>query len=104
VAKAQRGDVWQVDMGIAGKVRPCLLLTDYPADDELAMVTVLPHTTAVKGNRWELNISKPFLKPGAFHLQQVQSVSVAHLVRRLGALTAEELNRVTDRLCQRLGR
>ena len=91
-------------MGIAGKVRPCLLLTDYPADDELAMVTVLPHTTAVKGNRWELNISKPFLKPGAFHLQQVQSVSVAYLVRRLGALTVEELNRVTDRLCQRLGR
>lgn len=24
-------------MGIAGKIRPCLLLTDYPADDELAM-------------------------------------------------------------------
>ena len=44
-------------MGIAGKVRPCLLLTDYP---ELAMVTVLPHTTAVKGNRWESNIPKPF--------------------------------------------
>jgi mRNA-degrading endonuclease toxin of MazEF toxin-antitoxin module len=71
VARAQRGDVWQVDMGIAGKVRPCLRLTDYPADDELAMVTVLPHTTAVKGNRWELNIPKPFLKPGAFHLQQI---------------------------------
>ena len=33
------------------------------------MVTVLPHTTAVKGNRWELNIPKPFLKPGAFHFQ-----------------------------------
>ena len=30
MARAQRGDVWQVDMGIAGKVRPCLLLTDYP--------------------------------------------------------------------------
>ena len=24
-------------MGIAGKVRPCLLLTDYPANDELAL-------------------------------------------------------------------
>jgi mRNA interferase MazF len=103
VARAQRGDVWQVDMGIAGKVRPCLRLTDYPADDELAMVTVLPHTTAVKGNRWELNIPKPFLKPGAFHLQQIQSISVAYLMRRLGALTAEELDRVTDILCQRLG-
>ena len=46
MAKAQRGEVWMVDMGIAGKVRPWLMLTDYPADDELAMVTVLPHTTA----------------------------------------------------------
>ena len=28
--KPSRGEVWQTDMGIAGKVRPCLLLTDYP--------------------------------------------------------------------------
>jgi mRNA interferase MazF len=67
------------------------------------MVTVLPHTTAVKGNRWELNIPKPFLKPGAFHHQQIQSISVAYLMRRLGALTAQELDRITDMLCQRLG-
>jgi len=37
-------------MGIAGKVRPCLLLTEYPADDELALVTVIPHTTALRGS------------------------------------------------------
>jgi hypothetical protein len=34
--KPNRGEVWQTDMGIAGKVRPCLLLTEYPVDDELA--------------------------------------------------------------------
>jgi mRNA interferase MazF len=66
------------------------------------MVTVLPHTTAVKGNRWELNIPKPFLQPGAFHFQQIQSISVAYLMRRLGALTVEEMDRVTVMLCQRL--
>jgi mRNA interferase MazF len=66
------------------------------------MVTVLPHTTAVKGNRWELNIPKPFLKPGAFDFQQIQSISVAYLMRRLGALTVEEMDRVTVMLCQRL--
>lgn len=92
-----------VDMGIAGKVRPCLMLTDYPADDELAMVTVLPHTTALKGNRWELAIPKPFLKPGAFHFQQVQSVTVAYLIRRLGTLTDEEMGRITATLRSRLG-
>ena len=90
-------------MGIAGKVRPCLLLTDYPADDELAMITVLPHTTAIKGNRWELSIPKPFLKPGVFHFQQIQSVSVAYLMRRLGILADEEMKRVTDMLSDRLG-
>lgn len=99
---ARRGEIWMVDMGIAGKVRPALLLTDYPADDELAMVTILPHTTALRGNRWELVTEKPFLKPGAFHLQQIQSVSVVYLMRRLGALTEEEWQRVRHKLGERL--
>lgn len=38
----RRGEVWLTDMGIAGKVRPCLLLTDHPAEDELALITVVP--------------------------------------------------------------
>jgi len=87
-----------INLGMVAKVRPCLLLTDYPADDELALITVLPHTTALRGNRWELAIPKPFLKPGAFHLQQVQSVSVSRLERRLGLLTTEEWNTVQNRL------
>jgi mRNA interferase MazF len=100
--KPQIGEVWQVDLGIAGKVRPCLLLTAYPTDDELALVTVLPHTTAVRGNKWEMAVPKPFLKPGVFHLQQVQSVSVARLMRRLGMLSNVELQSVRDKLAERL--
>ena len=49
-----RGEVWLVDFGIAAKVRPALLLTGNPADDELDLVTVLLHTTALRGNRREL--------------------------------------------------
>lgn len=99
--RPQVGEIWQVDLGIAGKVRPCLLLTDYPTDDELALITVLPHTTAVRGNKWEIAIPKPFLKPGAFHLQQIQSVSVARLMRRLGVLSDLELQGVRDQLAKR---
>jgi mRNA-degrading endonuclease toxin of MazEF toxin-antitoxin module len=40
------GEVWQVVLGMVGKVRPCLLLTAFPEEDELALVTILPHTTA----------------------------------------------------------
>jgi mRNA interferase MazF len=89
-------------MGIAGKVRPCLLLTDHPSEEELALVTVVPHTTALRGNRWEVALPKPFLKPGAFHLQQIQSLSVARLVRRLGSLTQSEMETLEDKLSERL--
>jgi mRNA interferase MazF len=98
----RRGEVWLTDMGIAGKVRPCVLLTDHPSEDELALITVVPHTTALRGNRWEVALPKPFLKPGAFHLQQIQSLSVARLVRRLGSLTQSEMETLEDKLSERL--
>lgn len=101
--RRMRGEIWQVDMGIAGKVRPCLLLTDYPANDELALVTMIPHTTALRGNEWEVAIPKPFLKAGAFHIQQVQSISLPKLMRRLGSLTNEEWNLIAVKLSERLG-
>jgi hypothetical protein len=63
------------DFGMTPKVRPALLLTGNPTSDELDLVTVLRHATSLRGNLWELNISKPFLKPGAFHLQQIQTIS-----------------------------
>ena len=97
------GEVWVVDFGLAAKVRPALLLTGEPATEELDLVTVLLHTTALRGNQWELNLPKPFLKPSAFHLQQIQTISTIKLERRLGVLTPDEMNRVQDALATRLG-
>jgi mRNA interferase MazF len=53
---------------MAAKVRPALLLMGSPKDDEVDVVTVLLHTTALRGNRWELDIPKPFLKPAGVPL------------------------------------
>ncbi len=97
------GEVWMTDFGMAAKVRPALVLTGDPAADELDLVTLLLHTTALRGNRWELNLPKPFLKPGAFHLQQIQSVSTVKLERRLGVLTEGEMKCVRAALAKRLG-
>lgn len=97
------GEIWMTDFGMAAKVRPALILTGEPAADELDLVTVLLHTTALRGNRWELDVPKPFLKPGAFHLQQIQTVSTVKLERRLGALTADEMSRLQEALGNRLG-
>ena len=101
MAAVNPGEVWLVDFGMAAKVRPALLLTSTPADDELDLVTVLLHTTALRGNRWELNIPKSFLKPGAFHRQQVQTISTVKLERRLGMLTGEEMRQIRDALTKR---
>ena len=100
--RTQPGDVWLVDLGLAAKVRPCLILSDYPADDELALIVVVPHTTAVRGNRWELAIPKRFLKPGVFHLQQIQAIPIARLQRKLGTLTADELQSVRSAIVRLL--
>ena len=97
------GEVWMTDFGMAAKVRPALLLTGSPTDDELDLVMVLLHTTALRSNRWELDIPKPFLKPGAFHLQQVQTVSTIKLERGLGSLSADEIKRVLEAVGDRLG-
>jgi mRNA-degrading endonuclease toxin of MazEF toxin-antitoxin module len=32
------GEIWRVDFGLAAKVRPALVLSDYPSDDELALL------------------------------------------------------------------
>ncbi len=56
---------WSI-LASPAKVRPCLLLTDYPAPEELALITILPHTTALRGNKWEVNLPLRFLQPGAF--------------------------------------
>ena len=103
MAAVNPGEVWMVDFGLAAKVRPALLLTGNPAIEELDLVAVLLPTTALRGNRWELSIPKPFLKPGAFNLQQIQSVSTVKLERKLGVLTADEMNRVLDALAERFG-
>lgn len=91
-----------VDLGLVAKVRPCLLLTDWPDDDELALVTVLAHTRSLRGNPWEHAIPKYFLKEGAFHLQQIHSVPVIKLERKLGDLTSAEMANVEQLLRERL--
>ena len=98
------GEIWRVDFGLAAKVRPALVLSDFPRPDELALLVVVPHTTAVRGNRWEISIPKPFLKPGAFHLPQVQPISLARFDVLLGSLTDVELAKLRQQLATILHR
>ncbi len=66
------------------------------------LLVVIPHTTAMRGNRWELKIPKPFLQNGVFHLQQIQPIPLVRFDARLGALTADEFKTVKTTLVQLL--
>jgi mRNA interferase MazF len=89
---------------MVGKVRPCLVLTPSPADNELALVNVIPHTTALReGNPWQVEIAKPWLKHGAFHVQQIFNVPPPKFLRLCGTLSREEFNLIKEKLALRLG-
>ena len=100
--RANPGEVWIVDLGLAAKIRPCLILSDYPRDDELALISIIPHTTAVRNNRWEMRIDKRFLRDGVFHLQQLQSVPIVRLQRKIGKLLDQEFDQVCSKLSELL--
>ena len=86
-----RGEVWLVDLGIAAKVRPCLVLSVPVTDQDRSLACLVPHTTSVRGSRFEVPTRVRFLQPGAFDAQSIVTVPTARLVRRLGALAEIQL-------------
>lgn len=101
--EAQRGEVWLVDLGLAAKVRPCLVLSVPVADADRALVTLVPHTTSVRGSLYEVEIPAPFLRPGAFDSQGLVTVPSAKLIRRLGRLNSQQMLAVEDGVRRWLG-
>jgi mRNA interferase MazF len=84
VPSPDRGEVWLCDLGMVAKIRPCLVLSILPDAGDRALVALVPHTTSVRGTRFEVAISKAFLKPGAFDPQALVTVAPPRLIRKLG--------------------
>ena len=80
----RRGEVWLVDLGMVAKVRPALIISVPAADTDRALATLVPHTTSVRGSRFEAVVSVPFLKSGAFDAQNVITIPHAKLLRVFG--------------------
>ena len=94
MARAERGDVWLTDLGLAAKVRPCLILNVPPSPRGRMLITLAPHTTSVRGSSFEIAVPKPFLRRGAFDGQGIITVTPPRLLRRLGRLDVRELESV----------
>jgi mRNA interferase MazF len=86
-----RGEVWLVDLGLAAKTRPCVVLSVPPdGPNDRVLVTLVTHTTSPRGSQFEVALSVRFLKAGAFDAQNLVTVPHAKLVRKLGMLSPDQ--------------
>ncbi len=94
MAKANRGEIWQIDLGMVQKARPCLILSIDYLDNERAVVSYVPRTTAVRKTRFEVLHQARGFEPGAFDAQGIGTIPVVKLERRLGAVEPALLQQV----------
>jgi mRNA interferase MazF len=84
MSKFNRGDVWLVDLGLAAKVRPCLVVSIPATLQDRALVCLVPHTTAVRNSQ--------------FDAQNLVTVPHAKMIRRLGDLPDADMQAIEERL------
>ena len=98
-----RGEVWLFDLGMAEKVRPALVISVAFGNADRALVTVVPHTTSLRGSQFEVPASVPFLKPGTFLVQGVSTYPHVRAIRKLGVLKPEQFDLVFAGVLRWLG-
>ena len=67
------------------------------------MVRVVPHTTAVRQSRFEIVVSMPFLRAGAFLVQGVSTYPKAQAIRKLGVVRPDQMEAVANGFAAWLG-
>ena len=98
-----RGDVWPFDLGMAEKVRPALVISVAFGEADRALVTIVPHTTSLRGSQFEIPVSVPFLKAGAFVVQGLSTYPKVRAIRKLGVLKPEQFRLVFAGVLRWLG-
>ncbi len=87
----RRGEVWLVDLGMAQKTRPAVVLSVQSGEADRVVVTVVSHTTSLRDSPFEIVVPVAFLREGAFAVQSITTLPTKHALRRLGSLTPEQL-------------
>jgi len=87
------GEVWLVDLGLAAKTRPIVIVSRYDPAPPRALVLYIPVTTQNRGSEYEVELPVlPFLRQGSVaNVQGLGSVPSARLERKLGELPKETM-------------
>jgi mRNA interferase MazF len=76
---------------MAQKVRPALVLNIPYQDADRALITIVSHSTALRGSEFEIAVDVPFLRRGAFVVQSLITIPSKLALRKLGGLTPSQL-------------
>ena len=82
------GEVYWVDLGLKGKLRPLLVVSREDKDAERALCICVPMTTLIRGGDYEVKLPRVRWLPGAdegvANVQGLTSVENYRLERRAG--------------------
>jgi mRNA interferase MazF len=94
------GEIYLVDLGMAAKVRPMVVVSREDDDAPRALSICAPVTTSSRGSRYEVNIGKPRFLQSESHvnLQGLQAIEHHELVRKLGMLSEQNITSIKEAL------
>ncbi len=82
------GEVYWVDLGLAGKVRPLMVVSRYDPEAPRAVAVCVPLTTEIKGGSYEVPLPRVRWLPGALegvaNVQGITAVEHDRLARKAG--------------------
>jgi mRNA interferase MazF len=96
----RHGEVWLVDMGMAAKTRPAIVLLADNLNAPRSLIIHIPITRQNRGSELEVNLGHlPFLDPESIaNAQAIGSLPSVRFEKRLGILSAADLKAVKTAL------
>ena len=94
------GEVYIVDLGMAAKVRPMVIISREDPSAPRALSICAPITSSNRGSKYEVPIGKPrFLSvEGYVNVQGIQAVQHHELQRKIGQLSQENMIEIRNAL------
>jgi mRNA interferase MazF len=96
----RHGEVWLVDMGMAAKTRPAVVLLAENLNAPRSLIIHIPITTQNRGSELEVPLSQlPFLDAESVaNVQGIGSLPAIRFEKRLGVVPAPELRAIKSAL------
>ena len=94
------GEVYLVDLGMAAKPRPAVVVSRYDPDRPLALITFASITSRNRHSRYEVSLGQPrFLHEESWvNVQSVTQIDPRQLGRKIGTLSGEQMRQIREAL------